>query len=89
MKRTLLILAAALFFSAIYAQEADIQEESPFSPSPAPLPFDFVLQFEPALYLKCTITYCLSYFFWYYLAQLFKNRSTAYFKFFYDAASSL
>ncbi len=60
MKRTLLILAAFLFVSTLFAQETDLQEEpqNEFtdSQSPAPLPFDFVLQFEPAIYINTEST---------------------------------
>ena len=69
MKRTLLILTAFLFVSTLFAQETDLQEEVqneftespaqdvfPDSQSPAPLPFDFVLQFEPAIYINTEST---------------------------------
>ena len=48
MKRTLCILAAVLFLSALYAQD-EVSE-------PAPSSVDFVLQFEPALYLNTEST---------------------------------
>lgn len=63
MKKTLLFLATALIFSAVFAQEAELQEDiqNEFSApqderSTSPLPFDFVLQFEPALYLNTEST---------------------------------
>ena len=65
MKRTLIILATVFFLSAIFAQEADLQndvsqatslQELPLSEfsqqSDTSHPLDFILQFEPTLYLN-------------------------------------
>ena len=56
MKRFLIILAAVLFISAVYAQEADLQDEASLDSTQQELstsrPFDFILQFEPTLYLN-------------------------------------
>lgn len=55
MKRLLSILAAVIFISSVYAQETDLQELSRNEKSSG-IPVDFVLQFEPSLYLNTEST---------------------------------
>lgn len=55
MKRFLSILAAVIFISSVYAQETDLQELSRNEKSSG-IPVDFVLQFEPSLYLNTEST---------------------------------
>ena len=55
MKRLFSILAAVIFISSVYAQETDLQELSRNEKSSG-IPVDFVLQFEPSLYLNTEST---------------------------------
>ena len=56
MKKLLFTLAAVFFLTSLYAQEDTEFYEETEPAQPAPFPIDFVMQFEPALYLNTEST---------------------------------
>ena len=56
MKKLLFTLAAVFFLTSLYAQEDTEFYEETEPAQQAPFPIDFVMQFEPALYLNTEST---------------------------------